>query len=69
MDRNHVLKDTKLPVLLVAGEQDKVIPVEKTFSVKGSHINEVILKGSGHMGMLEAPGRLIEEIIRFVEKN
>ncbi|MFE4707492.1 alpha/beta fold hydrolase [Peribacillus simplex] len=69
IDRNHVLKDTKLPVLLVAGEQDKVIPVDKTFSVKGSHIKEVILKGSGHMGMLEAPSRLIEEIIRFVEKN
>ncbi|MDM5222231.1 alpha/beta hydrolase [Peribacillus sp. NJ11] len=68
-DRNHVLKDTKLPVLLVAGEQDKVIPAEKTFSVKGSHINEVILEGSGHMGMLEAPNRLIEEIIRYVEKN
>ncbi|MDM5211940.1 alpha/beta hydrolase [Peribacillus sp. NJ4] len=69
IDRNHVLKDTKLPVLLVAGEQDKVIPAEKTFSVKGSHINEVILEGSGHMGMLEAPNRLIEEIIRYVEKN
>lgn len=68
-DRNHVLKDTKLPVLLVAGEQDKVIPAEKTFSVKGSHINEVILEGSGHMGMVEAPNRLIEEIIRYVEKN
>ncbi|MFB7639809.1 alpha/beta fold hydrolase [Peribacillus butanolivorans] len=66
-DRNHVLKDTKLPVLLVAGEQDKVIPAKKTFTVKGDHIKEVILKGSGHMGMLEAPGKLTEEIIRFVE--
>jgi 3-oxoadipate enol-lactonase len=69
IDRNHVLKDTKLPVLLVAGEEDKLIPVEKTFSTKGSHIHEVILKGSGHMGMLEAPSRLLEEIIRFAEKN
>ncbi|MGE7184694.1 alpha/beta fold hydrolase [Peribacillus sp. NPDC006672] len=68
-DRNHVLKETKLPVLLVAGEKDKVIPAEKTFSVKGSHIYEVILEGSGHMGMLEAPSRLAEEIIRYVEKN
>ncbi|MFD4817126.1 alpha/beta fold hydrolase [Peribacillus butanolivorans] len=66
-DRNHVLKDTKLPVLLVAGEQDKVIPANKTFTVKGDHIKKVILKGSGHMGMLEAPGKLAEEIIRFVE--
>ncbi|MFJ7681904.1 alpha/beta fold hydrolase [Peribacillus butanolivorans] len=68
-DRNHVLKDTKLPVLLVAGEQDKVIPANKTFTVKGDHIKEVILKGSGHMGMLEAPGKLAEEIIRFVEEK
>ncbi|MGE7764795.1 alpha/beta fold hydrolase [Peribacillus sp. NPDC096540] len=68
-DRNYVLKDTKLPVLLVAGEQDKVIPANKTFTVKGDHIKEVILEGSGHMGMLEAPGQLAGEIIRFVEGN
>ncbi|PJN90055.1 alpha/beta fold hydrolase [Bacillus sp. mrc49] len=69
VDRNHVLKETKLPVLLVAGEQDKVITPEKTFSVKGSHIQEITLEGSGHMGMLETPRRLAEEIRRFVESN
>ena len=37
-DRNYVLRDTKLPVLLVAGEKDKVIAPEKTFSIKGKHI-------------------------------
>ncbi|MFD9626724.1 alpha/beta fold hydrolase [Peribacillus muralis] len=69
IDRNHVLKETKLPILLVAGEQDKVISAEKTFFVKGSHIQEVTLEGSGHMGMLESPSRLAEEIKRFVDSN
>ncbi|WP_285766178.1 alpha/beta hydrolase [Peribacillus sp. SI8-4] len=69
VDRNHVLKETKLPVLLVAGEQDKIISAEKTFSVEGSHIQKVTLEGSGHMGMLETPRRLAEEIREFAEKN
>ncbi|MGE7601475.1 alpha/beta fold hydrolase [Peribacillus sp. NPDC097675] len=68
-DKNYVLKDTELPVLLVAGEKDKVIPPEKTFSVKGKHIREVILESCGHMGMLEAPDQLAREIERFVEDN
>lgn len=68
-DKNYVLKDTQLPVLLVAGEKDKVISPEKTFSVEGNHITEVILEGCGHMGMLESPDQLAREIIRFVDGN
>lgn len=68
-DKNYVLRETVLPVLLVAGDKDKVVPPEKTFSVKGKHIKEVILEGCGHMGMLEAPDQLAIEIGRFVEEN
>ena len=32
-DRNHVLEASTLPVLLIAGEQDQIIPSDKTFSV------------------------------------
>ncbi|MFJ7754078.1 alpha/beta fold hydrolase [Peribacillus muralis] len=69
VDRNHVLKTTKLPVLLIAGEHDKVIPAEKTFSVKGNDIQEIILEGCGHMSMQESPRRLVEEIRQFVDTN
>lgn len=68
-DKNYVLKDTELPVLLVAGDKDKVIPPAKTFSVKAKHIKEVVLEGCGHMGMLEDPDQLAKEIGRFVEEN
>ncbi|MGE7121416.1 alpha/beta fold hydrolase [Peribacillus sp. NPDC046944] len=67
-DKNYVLQDTKLPVLLVAGEKDKVIAPEKTFSIKGKNIKEVVLERCGHMGMLEDPERLASEIEHFIEE-
>lgn len=66
-DRNDVLKQAKVPVLLVAGEKDEVISSEKTFSVHGPLIKEVVLKESGHMGMFEETEKLAEEILAFTE--
>ncbi|MBM7692600.1 pimeloyl-ACP methyl ester carboxylesterase [Peribacillus deserti] len=62
-DRNHVLRETSKPVLLVAGEKDKVIPPEKVFSVEDSHIKTELLPKAGHMGMLETP----EELARIIK--
>lgn len=69
IDRNHVLRETKLPVLLVAGEEDQVIPAEKTFTVAGEHVEQVLLPGVGHMGMLEAPAELAGAIGRYLAKS
>ncbi|MED1792579.1 alpha/beta hydrolase [Brevibacillus nitrificans] len=69
VDRTEVLQQTKLPVLLVAGEEDQIIPAEKTFTANGENIEQVKLQGVGHMGMLEAPEQLTEAIVRFVSKN
>lgn len=68
-DRNDVLTSTNLPVLLVAGKEDQVIPSEKTFVVNGPNVDQVLLGHAGHMGMLEEPEKLIEAIVRFVSKN
>lgn len=57
-DRNHVLEKTELPVLLLAGEQDQIIPAEKTFSVTKPNITHSIIKASGHMSMYENPEEL-----------
>ncbi|CAH0345497.1 alpha/beta hydrolase [Bacillus sp. CECT 9360] len=66
-DRNHVLENANVPVLLIAGGKDKLIAPEKTFSVKGKdYIKEVLLPDSGHMGMLEDPQRVAGEIKGFV---
>ncbi|PLT28374.1 alpha/beta fold hydrolase [Peribacillus deserti] len=69
-DRNYVLRETSRPVLLVAGEKDKVAPPEKVFSVEDSHIKTELLPKAGHMGMLETPeelARIIKNWIKLTE--
>jgi pimeloyl-ACP methyl ester carboxylesterase len=61
-DRNRVLENSSLPVLLIAGEQDQVIPPEKTFSVSRANIKHSLIKDSGHMSMYENPQALIAEL-------
>jgi 3-oxoadipate enol-lactonase len=68
-DRNHVLKNTSLPVLLVAGERDQIIPPERTFSVEAPHVSRELIRSAGHMSMLETPDELIDVIRRFLEKK
>lgn len=65
-DRTEVLKRTKLPVLLLAGEQDQIIPVERTFVAEGPNITREKLADAGHMGMVERPEPFAEAIKRFV---
>lgn len=65
-DSTSVLESTTLPVLLIAGEQDQIIPPEKTFSVSKENIKQTIIKNSGHMGMYEQPSELIVAIKDFM---
>ncbi|WNF20872.1 alpha/beta hydrolase [Mesobacillus jeotgali] len=58
-DRNQVLKETKLPVLLIAGEKDQIIPPEKTFTVSREKIEERVIQNAGHMSMYEQPEELV----------
>ncbi|MCM3664155.1 alpha/beta fold hydrolase [Mesobacillus subterraneus] len=67
-DRNIVLKDTDMPVLLIAGEQDQIIPPEKTFTVKKENIEQRIIEGAGHMSMYEKPGELVKIMKDFLAK-
>lgn len=64
-DRNHVLQNTEVPVILIAGEQDQIVPVEKTFSVSRTNIKQAIIKNAGHMSMYENPDELIKLITTF----
>jgi pimeloyl-ACP methyl ester carboxylesterase len=67
-DRTSILKDTKSPVLFVAGEHDVAIPLDDV--LKQCHLPEKsyfhILKNSGHMGMMEETqkaNRILEEFL------
>lgn len=66
-DRNHVLNNSSLPALLIAGDKDQVIPPEKTFSVRKNTISQALIKGAGHMSMMEKPEALLSEIQHFLK--
>ncbi|TMV16208.1 alpha/beta hydrolase [Paenibacillus thermoaerophilus] len=66
-DRSAVLREAAVPVLLVAGERDAVVPPERTFVADGPHIRAVRLAKAGHMGMLETPDELVAAIRSFAE--
>ncbi|MFD0588885.1 alpha/beta fold hydrolase [Paenibacillus sp. GCM10027627] len=65
-DRSVVIHQTKLPVLLVAGSQDGVIPPGSTFSAIGADTRKVELEEAGHMSMMECSAQLAEELASFV---
>lgn len=67
-DRKQVLEETELPVLLVAGEQDQIIPAEKTFIVSRPNIEKKVISNAGHMSMYEQPEELVKVMNDFLEK-
>lgn len=68
-ERNHVLREQNVPILLVAGSEDLVIPAERVFSVTENHIQSVVINGVGHMSMLEAPEQLITVMKSFIQDD
>ncbi|MCM3786361.1 alpha/beta hydrolase [Neobacillus mesonae] len=68
-DLRHVLEQADVPVLLVAGEQDAVVPPERTFTADGPKITQAIIKGAGHMSMVEAPEELLRVLTDFLSSN
>ncbi|MEJ8545761.1 alpha/beta fold hydrolase [Brevibacillus borstelensis] len=67
-NRRHALSKLACPVLLIAGEQDQIIPAEKTFTTDGPNVHRVLLADAGHMGMLETPQQMAGEIAQFLSK-
>lgn len=66
VDRSDIILQSKLPVLLVAGEKDGVIPIASTFAAVNANTRKVELGEAGHMSMLECPAQLVEEISSFI---
>ncbi|MCM3748307.1 alpha/beta hydrolase [Paenibacillus pasadenensis] len=68
-DRSAVLEALELPLLLVAGSEDGVIPPAKVFAAKGSRTRAEVLDGAGHMSMLEQPEQLASLIGSWLEND
>lgn len=66
-DRTDVLQATELPVLLLAGEKDEVIPAERRFPVAKPNVTSVLLTGAAHMGMMEQPRAFADAIRAFAQ--
>ena len=68
-DRRDILKQSKIPVMLIMSENDQAIPIadslEQSSLPEKSYIT--ILKNSGHMGMVEEPMESNQAISRFLE--
>lgn len=68
-DRTDVLKNSKVPVLFIAGDDDKVV-LPKDMALQASYPAKSqfeLLRNSGHMGMFEEPERSIEIIEKFMD--
>ncbi|MNC24685.1 3-oxoadipate enol-lactonase 2 [compost metagenome] len=65
-DRRDVISASVLPVLLVAGAEDGLVPAERTFTSDNANVTKATISGAGHMSMYEAPERLAEVIKDFV---
>ncbi|WP_028775912.1 alpha/beta fold hydrolase [Shimazuella kribbensis] len=60
-----VLATTSVPVLIVAGSEDVVVPTKRAFSTEGQNIEQVVIPSVGHMSMYEAPDQLVEKLTHF----
>ncbi|MFC0274339.1 alpha/beta fold hydrolase [Metabacillus herbersteinensis] len=69
LDRNDVLTNLTIPVLIVAGSEDQLISPEKSFSVKSVYITEVTIEKCGHMSMIEQPDLLAEHLLFFLKNS
>lgn len=68
-NRTAVLSQTDIPVLLLAGEKDAVIPPENRFPVSGNNITAVTLQDAAHMGMMEKPEAFADAILHFLVRT
>ncbi len=70
-DRRQVLEKSAVPVLLIIGEKDPLLPLEQ--SLQQAHLPRIadvrLLPTAGHMGMLEdgeTGGRIIQSFVNFI---
>lgn len=67
-DRSHVLENIECPVLVIAGEEDIVVPLKKSlsFSAYPSICSMHFLPKVAHMGMFEAPKKCRQILNDFI---
>ncbi len=68
-DKTSVLRNSRVPVLFIAGKEDKAAPLadvlQQTYLPAVSYIH--ILKNAGHMGMWEAADEVNKCLLQFIQ--
>jgi pimeloyl-ACP methyl ester carboxylesterase len=69
-DYSYLLKKIDCPALVVAGEEDQIIPMEMTEAMVKQLKEGTLLKvtDAGHMPMLENPKLLAEGLLAFINR-
>ena len=64
----HLLQQNNIPVWMLAGDEDLAVPIQDSIEqIKLlPSTNSLVLKGVGHMGMLEAPDQVNQFIQQFI---
>jgi pimeloyl-ACP methyl ester carboxylesterase len=70
-DRTGILKNLEKPILFIMGRHDNAIPLESNISQ--CHLPSIsylrILEQSGHMGMIEEPGKSLPFLLNFLTET
>ncbi len=68
-DKTYLLQKNEFPLMIIAGTNDNVIPVEMIIPQMSlnSSIDSVLLEGCGHMSFIEEKEKCFEAISRFVK--
>lgn len=68
-DLSSILKETSLPVLLIIGEKDLAIPLERSMMMSHLPATAIIclLEQSAHMGMMEEPDKSLKAIADWMK--
>lgn len=66
-DMRHVLTKTDIPHLVVAGENDQVIPPYKSFIGEQSNATEKLIADAAHMSMYEQPDELRDTVMNWLQ--
>ncbi|MFC5409702.1 alpha/beta fold hydrolase [Larkinella bovis] len=69
-DRVAVLQKATFPVLLIAGQQDQLVPFDKSQELfdQVPQAETVVLKNAGHLGVIESPEEVTKAIQDFIGK-
>lgn len=70
LDRQHVLTNSKVPVLFIIGKNDSRIPMEVVIpqTLLPEHAEILLLDHVGHMGFIEASEKTFQTIRAFAAK-